>query len=73
MSNQILVEQATNVSPMRAGIRGWIAVGALSMAVCVCAFATNAHATVVPSLLTFSKASNDLPIVMPICCQRREI
>ncbi len=72
MSNQIQVNEAMNRTLTRDGFRRRIVAGALSATVAVtCALAANAHAANAPFFLTFGKASNDLPIVMPICCQGR--
>ncbi|MDN7526363.1 hypothetical protein [Burkholderia orbicola] len=77
MSNHVQNEEVVDLAPsaaVRVTPRHRIAAGALSIAVAVvgvCAFAATAHAANTPFSLTFVKASNDLPIVMPICCQSR--
>ncbi len=74
MSIQIQINEAQNSVSSGAGFRRRIAASALSAAVVVagmCAFAVTAHAANAPFSLAFAKASNDLPIIMPICCQRR--
>jgi len=77
MSNHIRIEEAPSLATsdaVRVTPRRRIAAGALSVAVAiagVCAFATTTHAATTSFPLTFVKASNGLPIVMPICCQGR--
>ncbi|WP_152604000.1 hypothetical protein [Burkholderia pyrrocinia] len=75
MLNQIQIDKAAINEPAafaRAILRRRFTAGVLSVAMAAaCAFTMTAHATTAPCSLSFAKASNDLPIVMPICCQSR--